>query len=1289
MTDTTQLELKAPAHNNQHLFSDHYLNEVLPQNTYWQALESQSQELLERASALLDGFNRSNNERQTEEELVIPLLKALGHTFELQATLKTSDGNKTPDYVFYADKEAQSANKGKILNDELPKQGGIAVGDAKSWGRSLDTQIKENNKDALSNKIPAYQIWFYMLHSGVDWGILTNGKKWRLYEKSTAQKLDHFYEVDIEELVAENDPARFLYFYALFRREAFDEGNVSLAEILRGSAEYARKVGDSLKEQVYEALKHISQGFLDYAPNNLQPDADTLKVIYDNSLILLYRLLFILYAEARELLPVKESRQYRDIYSLHAIKNQVADELQRKIDLLPDSARHWAKLKDLFRHIDKGYPPLKISTFNGGLFDPNKHVFLDQNTVGDAHLQQAIDKLARVDGAFVDYRDLTVQHMGTIYEGLLEYHIQPLNAPEDGWDLELINDKGERKATGSYYTPDYIVKYIVEHTVGPVLEKAIAEKKTDDERLQAILEIDILDPAMGSGHFLVEATEFTARFLVDLGVAPKGKTQEEADITFWKRRVAQSCIYGVDLNPLAVELAKLSLWLTTVAKDRPLSFLDHHLRPGNSLVGARLEHLELVSASKKSKAKKKTDQAEGQISLFGDSIFTQRIGKAVNSMWLIEETEAANVDQVKEQEQLYEAARSQFVGKYSRLLNLVTATRFGVPVDEWLWGSLVKYASDSTAATFPAFEKLMKQADEVADRERFFHWELEFPEVYFDKFGRPLGDEAGFEAVIGNPPWERIKLQENEFFARLDRDIAHAPKAADRKKMIAELPKKKPDLWKQYEIARASAENLLAYVQKSGFYPMMGRGDTNLYAVFAERALQLMANTGRTGILTPSGIATDDTTKLYFQHLVNNKMLAELWDFENREKVFPDVDSRFKFSIVLITGEGNPQEKVQCGFFLHNMRELSNPERRCSLASEDFRLFNPNTLTCPIFRRRVDAILTRKIYSQTPVLIDKNKGKDGNPWGIKFSTMFHMTNDSHLFKTAEELEKDGLWLGEGNIYHKGEIKYLPLYEGKMVQMYDHRAATIIINPENLHRPAQPEPVGLKQHMKVDYLPSPQFWVKEHEISSRRDSSLRWTIGFKDIASPTNERTVIMAALPAVGFSNKIPLVISTASSDRYIALLSNFNSIVLDYAARQKVGGQTLNFFIVEQFPILPPDTYESDFQGTPLLQFIKDRVLELCYTAYDLKGFAEDMGYEGEPFTWDEERRLHLRCQLDALYFHLYGLSREEAGEILDTFPIVSRQDVEKYGNYRTKDLIIAYYNAYAAGDMDAWVKG
>ncbi|HKV59243.1 MAG TPA: N-6 DNA methylase, partial [Ktedonobacteraceae bacterium] len=758
-------------HHNQQVFSDYYLNELLPRRQDWQELLAEAEPVRRKLVALFKRYKPGDKEAQVEHDFIRPVLQALGHTFEVQASLATPDGTKQPDYIFYRDAQALNANKGKRLNDTLLQSGAFAVGDAKYWECPLDTAIRNRGGDPFTNKNPSYQIAFYMQHSGLEWGILTNGRLWRLYHKSTAHKLDHFYEVDLPALLESTETQDFLYFYAFFRRAAFDAHPLGVAEILRESIEYALGVSNSLKEQVYTALRHVAQGFLDFAPNRLTPDDPaTLKAIYDSSLIMLYRLLFVLYAEARDLLPMQDSELYRERYSLRFIAHDIARDLDAGRILLSDSTFIYHALQKLFSYIDAGSPPLKISTFNGGLFDAQRasNIFLETHQISDARLQQAIDMLTRTgsddsgERHFIDYRDLSVRNLGTIYEGLLEYHLEN-TLDLDGWTIDLLNDRGERKATGSYYTPDYIVKYLVDQTVGPMLTQAVACADSEKASIEAVLALKVLDPSMGSGHFLVEATEYIARFLVKLNAHPETATPD-ADLAYWKRRVVQSCIYGVDLNPLAVELAKLSLWLSTVARDRPLSFLDHHLRTGNALIGARLASLSYArngngkNGHGHGKNGNGHDEAKEQLSLFDDDLFRQSMTTAVDLMWLVEESLAQTVEQVKEQEQIYATMREGLTGKYGNLANLVTATSYGLALDMKLWKPLVDFATGRIDVALPAFQDWVQTSATIANARRFFHWELEFPEVFFDRHGQAKKAQAGFDVVIGNPPWIRQEM---------------------------------------------------------------------------------------------------------------------------------------------------------------------------------------------------------------------------------------------------------------------------------------------------------------------------------------------------------------------------------------------------------------------------------------------------------------------------------------------------------------------------------------------------
>ena len=400
---------------------------------------------------------------------------------------------------------------------------------------------------------------------------------------------------------------------------------------------------------------------------------------------------------------------------------------------------------------------------------------------------------------------------------------------------------------------------------------------------------------------------------------------------------------------------------------------------------------------------------------------------------------------------------------------------------------------------------------------------------------------------------------------------------------------------------------------------------------------------------------------------------------------FPDVDSRFKFCALIFGGEARRFDETRCAFFLHDTADLNDAERCFPLVPADFARVNPNTGTAPVFRTRRDADITRRIYERHPVLVDRSGGGERKAWPVRYVTMFHMTNDSHLFRTAAQLDAAGFYPVQGNRWKRGEDLYLPLYEGKMVQAFDHRAASVVVNPENLNRPAQPREATADEHADPNWLPDPQFWVPESECGWTSESN--WVLGFKEITAPTNAMTFIAALFPAVGFGNKVPIFKPETSGRNEWLLVANFNAMACNFVTRQKIQGQTLNLFIVEQLPVIPAADYDRPFGNQTARELVRDHVLRLTYTAHDMAPFARDLGTDGPPFAWDAEARRHLRARLDALYFHLYGLDRSDADYVLSTFPIVQRDDEKQFGRYRTRDLILAYMNALAAGDTESMV--
>ena len=846
-----------------------------------------------------------------------------------------------------------------------------------------------------------------------------------------------------------------------------------------------------------------------------------------------------------------------------------------------------------------------------------------------------------------------------------------------------------------------------------VAEERRKNARTKEEHEQAILGMKVCDPASGSGHFLLAAARRMGRELARIRSEEEEPTPQEFHLAV--RDVIAHCIYAVDVNPLAVDLCKLALWLEGHWTGKPLSFLDHRVKWGNSLLGVLdpkvLEEgipddaFKPVTGDDKKVASaiKKLNRQERNRPQryldFGEEK-REKLGEYTETLRSMGDIHEDTPQDVKRKADLYLRVReNREAWLAERVANLWTSAFFWplTNADRTSNPTTEQFLDYSTRRSGHA--QLVAKADELAARHHFFHWHLEFPEVFAD---------GGFDAVLGNPPWERIKLQEQEFFATRDPKITEAPNKAARQKLIDTLAEKNPALAREFGEAKHAAEAGSKFVRASSRFPLTSVGDVNTYALFAGLARSLLSPRGRTGIVVPTGVATDDTCKRFFGSLNEKRSLVSLFDFENREGLFAGVHRSYKFC--LLTVSTHPIAESEFAFFLTHPSQLQDKRRRFTLTPEDLQLLNPNTRTCPVFRTRADAELTKKIYGRVPVLL--NERTEENPWSVKFMAMFHMANDSGLFKTA---------LGEG---------LLPLYEGKMVQAFDHRAASVITNPENLMRTGQPVETTLSQHLEPNYIPQPRYWVGLQEVEKKLSKwPHKWLIGVKDVTSATNERTAIFGVLPRVATGHKIPLLlIDPPTFPLTTFFVANLNSLVFDYVARNKVGGNSMGYFILKQLPVLPPDIYGADE-----MSFIVGRVLELIYTAWDIKPFADDLwltpddklreliekqwssnktGTDGHffeppewvhitkdaiplpPFKWDENRRAQLRAELDAYYAHLYGLTRDEVRYILDpkdvygedfpseTFRGLKGKEIKRFGEYRTRRLVLEAYDELAKTD-------
>jgi len=807
------------AHRNRGLFSNYYLDELLPKEEEFKIPISELKGIFKKVKGIWDRSRfEAINEDQLRKHFLDKVLDYFGWVFDVNPPVPAGEWSKRPDYAFFLNNESlKTAQKGK-KEDYFNKV--TCIAEAKRWGRPLDKKLK-TEADPFEVQNPSLQISRYLWLTGVKWGILTDGKYWRLYERETSKRLDIFYEIDLEDIIESGTPEDFRYFYVLFSRDAFPK---FIEKVYKGSVDYAEAVGEELKENIYQALKILAQGFLKTSANNLSDNK--LKEIHDNSLIHLYRLLFILYAEYRNLLPLGVNKLYTESYSLDAFKKELASRLDKNEPIATSTIGYWNKLKELFEIINGGNKELGVPPYNGGLFDPEKHDFLEKYRIGDLYVAKAIDLLSRSqDKAYIDYGSLEIRHLGSIYEGLLEYKLkiadQELVPTKDkgkevfvlfneakkqkkiiredekvlAGEIYLVTDKGERKATGSYYTPDYIVKYIVENTLGPLVEdkrKKTLEKieelkekikvtrgsnrefhekelrKAEGSLIDEILSIKVLDPAMGSGHFLVEATDFLARELLKFlngeplevhskeivireSAEPYGlKETEDEDIRWARREVVEKCIFGVDLNPMAVELAKLSLWLYTVAKGKPLNFLDHHLKLGNSLVGAKLTDIKILPK----KIGVKQRDADSQIGLPLElAPMSVDLGLAVGDYQVIEKRPTEKIQDVKEKEEIYKLLNRERIDKWRLVANIWASSLFGLEIDQNIFIALYNYILKKSELMNKAWvQDYFDKSIDIAKENNYFHWELEFPEVFYDHHGKSLPN-PGFEVVIGNPPY--------------------------------------------------------------------------------------------------------------------------------------------------------------------------------------------------------------------------------------------------------------------------------------------------------------------------------------------------------------------------------------------------------------------------------------------------------------------------------------------------------------------------------------------------------
>jgi hypothetical protein len=1136
---------------------------------------------------------------------------------------------------------------------------------------------------------------------GAMWGLASDGLSLRIVRDNASLTRPAWIEADLQRIFTEERYADFAALWLLahetrFGREGQPVSACALETWRSAGREEGTRAREHLRRGVEDALVALGQGFLAHPDNQslrgaLATGALSPKDYFNQLLRLVYRLIFLLTVEERGVLHPEGAEEkaralYKAGYSLRrlserSVKRSAHD---RFVDL-------WEAMKIVFRGVGVGEPKLGLPAL-AGIFSKGQCPELDSAKLQNRALLLAVFKLAwlREDGALarVNWRDMGPEELGSVYESLLELVPQ---IAKDGRQFAFATGgetKGNaRKTTGSYYTPDSLVQVLLDSALEPVVKDTIA--KHPDKPVEALLSLSIVDPACGSGHFLLAAARRLASHVARLSA---NGTPSTAEYRHALRQVVGRCIYGVDLNPMAVELCKVSLWMEAVEPGLPLTFLNSHIQRGNALLGTTPELMakgvpdaawDAIEGDDKKTAsglkKRNKKSAEGQRSL--DTLWSkpseaeaQAVARAVAEL---EAASDADSEALAKKESRWDGILGSPEYRHQKFIADAWCATFvwpkqpgglvdAAPTNE-LWRQIRDGQGQPPALT-------TRTVSELAEQYRFFHWHLQFPQVF---------EKGGFDVVLGNPPWDQIQLDAREWFATRAPEVANAEHQAARSKALRELEQSNPVLFASFLRAQRLNEGAQAFIHNSGRHPLGSRGRLNTSTIFVETGCNIVRQHGFVSLIVPTSLATDSFTQEFFRYLVDSGRLHHLLAFENEERLFPAVHNAARFCLLKISGKGRRTALIDLVFYARQVAHVRDKERIVSLKGEDFRLLNPNSATCPTFRWRRDALLNRDIYSRVGIFV-RDGVENGNPWSFSGLLMFMMNTDSHRFRNLGQMQQSGNSL-TGTFFDGSSGKYLPLMEGKMIFNFDHRFGTYEGATEaHLNKGFLPQLTDL-DHADPNRTTRPEYWVPAADVDDRlRDRWSRdWLLGWRDITGVEKQRTVVAAVIPRVAVGHTMPLLLADAPVPNLIGLYANLCSFILDYAARQKVGGTHLTYGYLKQLPILGPAAYEEKCSWnpkTPVREWLLPRVLELTYTAWDLEAFGRDADWEGPPFRWDQERRFLLRCELDAAFFHLYGLSRDDADYVMDTFPIVRKNDEKAHGEYRSKRVILELYDAMSA---------
>lgn len=1257
----------------------------------------------------------------------------------------------------------------------------IVIGD-KTGDADIDTldkcSLDYRAKGAMRKKSPHATMLEYLNNTENVYGIVANGRVLRIL-RNTGQLVKLTYiEFDLQRMLEEDKYTEFCLMFRLLHATRFrvsgDEQCI-MERYFNMSIESGNRIRNGLSMAVQRTMETIGRAAVrgngegNEALRNALLDGRFSAVELNKELIhFIYRLLFLFIIEERGLvyqIPSPEHEEYKRLCKLQEIYKQyyAASRLRKKSELMYLRQRHyfdlWQGLMDTFRLFEneKFGEPLGIKPLGGVLFNSDTlHYLKDCSISNDSLLTAfaALNEFTDENGQRVkiNYSSLDVEEFGSVYEGILEkrpFITKGMEAPN--WDFGFVGGL-DRQSTSSYYTRPDLVQSLIKTTLIPVVEEKIASCTTKEEKVKTLLNMKVCDAASGSGHIVLAMARTIAWYVCTIRTGednPASLDYREA-----LRDVIQKCVYAVDYNPDAVELCKVVLWIEGYCAGKPLSFLDHHIRCGNSVLGVTDLQMLIDGVPDKAltaedaptlKALKKLNKAAtdgvqaasdptkpnlGLENPFGvEKMDTTQISLAEKVMMISRLPEDTLLDQQVKQSRWEDLMASPRVECLRQACNVYTYAFYrqvkhiellqkeneNSDQEVILTEAEVPYTKTVIRALqeIDAMEKIEKglplptyyrqlssdfktEVYRASLKHSFFHWCVEFPEVF--------AYDGGFDVMCGNPPWDKIKLEDKKWFESHGRnDIVNAGTTDKRKKLINKLAITDSELFQEYLNDLYNSEAVSRFVRFAGRFQLTATGDIDLYPLFAEHCLDCSKESW--GLVLPLGIAVNDSNKEFFTKVIDENRLVSLFCFENKDKIF-DIDSTTKFCLFTNGKKQDSPRKVSVGFYMTRVEQLLDSNRIYTLNTKEISKLNPNTKTCPVFRTPKDASLTLKIYNKSAVLVNEVNGE--NPWKIKFGATIHMSNESSNFLTYQQLKEINADKS-GSAFLKSGIKYIPVYEGKMIYLYNHHYG---VNPtEGSHPNNASLPLPSIEDLQNPYSSIvPYYWIDKKYMDNKKKKTnnqgqviWEWnhksSLALKDVGRSGVARTFILTRLPedvAVGNTSNIIYVEKGVIYD--CLLQGMLSSIVIDYVAKQKAGGNHMNAFIVKQFPVLTPEQIPSE-----LMMPIVSRVAQLCYFNHDLDGWAEELWDEmseeqraelpqlgnKEPFIYDPDNRAKLQAELDAIFAHLYGLTTEELRYILDpedvcgegcineTFRVLKDNEIRQYGEYRTKRLVMkAWYD-------------